>query len=67
MAMKCMTQMPVPPMEIAAPANQRYLDVPSAPRARVVSSNPSMDPLADMTYASSGVRRPYEKCSIDDM
>lgn len=58
MAMKCMTQMPVPPMEMAAPSSQRTRAPPREACACAVSRSPSIEPMQDMTYASNGVISP---------
>jgi len=47
MAMKCMTQMPVLPMDRAPPISQRTRAGPVAARALAVSRRPSMHPMAE--------------------
>ena len=49
MAMKCMTQMPVPPMETAAPSSQRIREAPREAWACAVSRSPSIEPTHDIT------------------
>src|SRR5262245_2010389 len=58
MAIKCMTQTPVPPIDSAASINQALRDDPEEPCARAVHSRPSADPMHDITYASAGVSTP---------
>lgn len=61
MAMKCIVQMPVPPIANAAPTSQNLVSRPRVSRAREVSRRPSIDPTLDMMYASTGVNSPKEK------
>lgn len=61
MAMKCIVQMPVPPIAKAAPTSHHLASRPPISLAREVSSRPSMEPTLDMTYASTGVKSPWEK------
>ncbi|GGM64739.1 hypothetical protein GCM10010106_08330 [Thermopolyspora flexuosa] len=60
-AMKCITQMPVPPRASAEPASRRTRAAPSVLRARAANSNPSREPTTDMAYPSKGVINPWEK------
>jgi hypothetical protein len=62
--MKCMTQMPVPPMAHAASSSHRARRRASGiARARTVQIRPSKDPSTDNVYERVGVRSPKEKCS----
>ena len=58
MAMKCMSQMAVPPMATAARASQRARRPGSDSRARAVSTRPNSEPMNDMTYAMIGLIGP---------
>jgi hypothetical protein len=57
-AMKCMSQMPVPPIATAAIVNQRTLLAPVDERDRSVSVSPSRLPRNDSAYASTGLIQP---------
>ncbi len=61
MAMKCMSQMPVPPIATAASNSQRARLAPVDSRARVASTRPSNEPRNDITYASVGLIHPNAK------
>jgi hypothetical protein len=61
-AMKCMSQMPAPPIAIAASTSQRVRRPGVwARRARAVHSRPSVEPRKAMRYAATGVNKPYVK------
>ena len=61
-AMKCMTQMPVPPIAHAARTSSQARRRPSvATRARAVLTRPSREPRNDMANAKIGVIAPYVK------
>jgi hypothetical protein len=61
MAMKCITQIPVHPIEKAATRSQRILAGPLLARDLLVQRRPRKEPRNDIAYASPGVTKPYEK------
>ncbi|ONI91343.1 hypothetical protein ALI144C_01280 [Actinosynnema sp. ALI-1.44] len=50
-----MTQIPVPPMDVAASPSHLALARPSTTRARDVHSKPSAEPTTDTPYARTAV------------
>jgi hypothetical protein len=46
--MKCMTQIPVPPMDTAPTASQRLRVRPAADRARAMANSPIPQPTHDI-------------------
>ncbi|GLW89436.1 hypothetical protein Aglo03_02520 [Actinokineospora globicatena] len=61
MATKCITQIPVPPMDTAAKASHARLDHPPCALARCMLINPSAQPRQEMRYDNAGVTAPAEK------
>ena len=61
MAMKCITQIPVVPMDRAASVSQRARAAPWWARARVVHRSPRKQPTHDTTYERAGFRAPLAK------
>ncbi|GAA3058172.1 hypothetical protein GCM10010484_58500 [Actinokineospora globicatena] len=61
MATKCITQIPVPPMDTAASASHARLDHPPCALARCMLINPSAQPRQEMRYDNAGVTAPAEK------
>lgn len=60
--MKCMDQIPVPPMAQAAnTSHHARCPVVRADLARAVQVKPSNDPRIDNRYATPGVIKPYVK------
>jgi hypothetical protein len=60
-AMKCMTQMPVVPIESPPSSSQRAFARPVSAVARDVHCRPRKQPRHDIRYARTGVSRPSEK------
>jgi hypothetical protein len=58
MAMKCITQMPVIPIEPAPSSSQRTLEPPELTCDRLVERRPRNEPTTDIRYARPGVSRP---------
>ncbi len=58
MAMKCMTQIPVTPIEIAPTRSQRTRAAPVQARDRAVHRRPRNEPRNDIRYARTGVSAP---------
>jgi hypothetical protein len=56
--MKCITQIPVTPSDIAATRSQPLRVEPLLARARLVQRKARNEPRKDMRYARAGVSKP---------
>jgi hypothetical protein len=61
MAMKCIVQIPVVPIDTPASSSQRVRDRPWWARARVAQRRPRKAPRHDIRNPRPGVSKPYEK------
>src|SRR6266699_2958398 len=66
-AMKCITQIPVMPIEMPATISHLARAGPVLTRDLLVQRKPRNEPRNDIRYARAGVSKPYEKLWIVSM